>query len=112
MEETISANSLALRLKFFWGIPYAIGFQSKIKPGTGKYNFRFEWTPEAGPCSGPADGATRENAAAPSSTPSIFTALQETLGLRLQSIKGPVDSLVITPRSHLKTKKIRDIALV
>jgi uncharacterized protein (TIGR03435 family) len=61
----------------------------------GKYNFRFEWTPEAGPCSTPANGATPDSATAPSNAPSIFTVLQETLGLRLESIKGPVDSLII-----------------
>jgi uncharacterized protein (TIGR03435 family) len=62
---------------------------------TGRYNFRFEWTPETGPCSAPADGAAPGGAAIPSNAPSIFTALQETLGLKLESIKGPVDSLVI-----------------
>jgi uncharacterized protein (TIGR03435 family) len=62
---------------------------------TGQYSFRFEWTPEAGPCSAPADGAVRDPAPSPSSAPSIFTALQETLGLRMESIKGAVDSLVI-----------------
>jgi uncharacterized protein (TIGR03435 family) len=60
---------------------------------TGKYNFRFEWTPEAGPCSVP--NTPPEIAPVPSNAPSIFTALQETLGLRLESIRGPVDSLVI-----------------
>jgi len=53
---------------------------------TGKYNFQFAWTPDTGPCSGSPDS---------SNTPSIFTALEETLGLRLESIKGPVDSLII-----------------
>ena len=62
---------------------------------TGKYNFRFEWTPDTGPCSGPADGANPAAGAIPSNAPSIFTALQETLGLKLESIKGPVDALVI-----------------
>ena len=62
---------------------------------TGKYNFRFEWTPGTGPCSAPADGATPATATIPSNAPSIFTALQETLGLKLESIRGPVDALVI-----------------
>jgi uncharacterized protein (TIGR03435 family) len=53
---------------------------------TGKYNFKFAWTPDTGPCS---DSPDLSNA------PSIFTALEETLGLRLESIKGPVDSLII-----------------
>ena len=53
---------------------------------TGKYNFQFAWTPDTGPCSGSPD---------PSNAPSIFTALEETLGLRLESIKRPVDSLII-----------------
>jgi uncharacterized protein (TIGR03435 family) len=61
---------------------------------TGKYNFRFEWTPETGPCPAAADGAT-PGATISSNAPSIFTALQETLGLKLESIKGPVDTLVI-----------------
>jgi uncharacterized protein (TIGR03435 family) len=53
---------------------------------TGKYNFQFTWTPDTGPCSGSPES---------SNAPSIFTALEETLGLRLDSIKGPVDSLII-----------------
>ena len=30
-----------------------------------------------------------------STLPSIFTALQEELGLRLEAVKGPVDTIVI-----------------
>jgi uncharacterized protein (TIGR03435 family) len=50
---------------------------------TGKYNFEFEWTPDDAPCSPPTEG------------PSLFTALQEKLGLRLESAKGPQQVLVI-----------------
>src|SRR5215475_8277005 len=53
---------------------------------TGKYNFQFAWTPDTGPCSGSPES---------SNAPSIFTALEDTLGLRLESIKGPVDTLII-----------------
>jgi bla regulator protein blaR1 len=53
---------------------------------TGKYNFQFAWTPDTGPCSGSPES---------SNAPSIFTALEDTLGLRLESMKGPVDTLII-----------------
>ena len=53
---------------------------------TGKYNFEFAWTPDIDPCSGSPDSSNAQ---------SIFTAVEETLGLRLVSIKGPVDSLII-----------------
>jgi uncharacterized protein (TIGR03435 family) len=51
---------------------------------TERYSFQLSWTPELAPC---ADSA--ENA------PSLFTALQEQLGLKLESTKGPVDVLVV-----------------
>jgi uncharacterized protein (TIGR03435 family) len=50
---------------------------------TDKYNFELEWTPDDRPCSAPTEG------------PSLFTALQENLGLRLESTKGPQEVLVI-----------------
>ncbi len=54
----------------------------------GKYDFQLDWTPDSGPCPASADGAS------PSAS-SIFTALREQLGLRLESAKGPVEMLVI-----------------
>jgi uncharacterized protein (TIGR03435 family) len=52
---------------------------------TGSYDITLKWTNENN--SAPADG---EDAA-----PSIFTALEEQLGLRLQNAKGPVDTLIV-----------------
>ena len=49
----------------------------------GKYDFELSWTPETGPCRG-----------APES-PSIFTAVQEQMGLRLESTRGLVEILII-----------------
>ena len=51
---------------------------------TEQYSFQLSWTPDVAPCADSADNA-----------PSIFTALQEQLGLKLVSTKGPVDVLVI-----------------
>src|SRR5579863_7661298 len=48
----------------------------------GAYDLRLEWSPADDP-------------ATPGSAPSIFTALQEQLGLRLESGRGPVEMLVI-----------------
>jgi uncharacterized protein (TIGR03435 family) len=63
---------------------------------TAKYDFVLEWTPEAGAdarAQGFGNGVT-EPAPAPGG-PTIFTALQEQLGLRLESQKGPVPNIVI-----------------
>ena len=55
----------------------------------GPFEVKLEWTPDDGV--GPAANAA--NDIPPS--PSIFTAVQEQLGLRLESRKGPLDVLVI-----------------
>lgn len=49
----------------------------------GKYDFELTWTPDSGPCPGAAEG------------PSIFTAVQQQMGLRLESTRGPVQVLVV-----------------
>lgn len=64
---------------------------------TGEYDFKLQWTPESisqtitGDVSPTASTATM----ADSSAPSIFTALQEQLGLKLESKKAPRDLIVI-----------------
>ena len=53
---------------------------------TGKYDFTLKWTPDMG------------QGADPPSTdagPTLFTALQDELGLKLQPTKAPVDVIVI-----------------
>jgi len=60
----------------------------------GKYDFVLEWTPDVG--AGAAVGPDAEKVQAAGLTgPTIFTALQEQLGLRLESQKGPVQVIVI-----------------
>jgi uncharacterized protein (TIGR03435 family) len=70
------------------GFAYILGYQVQRpivdKTGlTGRYNFRLRWTP---------DGIENKDAM---SGPSIFTALQEQLGLKLQPSRGPVKVLII-----------------
>ena len=50
----------------------------------GRYDFKLTWTPDSGPCS----AGTPER-------PSLFAALQEDLGLRLEAIKAPTEIIVI-----------------
>lgn len=57
----------------------------------GKYDFKLSFTPDLGPQQGPGE----EHAATLDAGPSIFTALQDQLGLKLDSQKGPVEVLVI-----------------
>jgi uncharacterized protein (TIGR03435 family) len=65
----------------------------------GFYDFKIVYSREGIPGNGPApppqvgDAGTGPNASDP--RPSIFTALQEELGLKLDSSKGPVEVLVI-----------------
>ena len=67
----------------------------------GLYDIKLQWTPDAGQGGGPfgpfgpGPGGPEPPPPADPSGPSIFTALQEQLGLRLESTKGPVDVLVI-----------------
>jgi uncharacterized protein (TIGR03435 family) len=58
----------------------------------GRYDFSLKWTPQidTGGANTGADGAATAD-----SGPSIFTAVQEQLGLKLESAKGPVQVLVI-----------------
>jgi uncharacterized protein (TIGR03435 family) len=59
----------------------------------GEYDFTLDWTRD--------DLSVNEDSSSPSapakgaSSPSLFTALQQQLGLKLESKKGPVDTIVI-----------------
>jgi uncharacterized protein (TIGR03435 family) len=68
----------------------------------GKYDFTMTWTPDPnegmmrmGPGPGPGGPPNNDAALPDSSGPSLFTAIQEQLGLKLDSTKGPVDILVV-----------------
>ena len=71
---------------------------------TGRYDFTLQWAPDQ--VSMPIGGhggegtPTRGDTAADQGGPSLFTALQEQLGLKLESQKGTVDVIVI---DHIDT---------
>jgi uncharacterized protein (TIGR03435 family) len=69
-------------------LSYIVHYTVVDKTGlTGKYDLDLKWTPDdAGAPSGDASGE---------SGASIFTAVQEQLGLRMQSTKGPVKTMII-----------------
>lgn len=61
----------------------------------GAYDFKLEWTPDIAE---PMKGGPLEKAEAPAADlpgPSIFTALQEQLGLKLEATRGPAEVIVI-----------------
>lgn len=71
---------------------------------TANYDFKLEYTRDdlgagVAPALGPAGGGGGDGAppvpAADSSGPTLFTAVQEQLGLKLESTKGPVEIIVI-----------------
>jgi uncharacterized protein (TIGR03435 family) len=63
----------------------------------GNYDFKLQWTPDPALDPGSFFGTTPtpDQLPAPSIFPSIFTALQEQLGLQLVSAKAPLDVVVI-----------------
>jgi uncharacterized protein (TIGR03435 family) len=63
----------------------------------GKYDIRLKWTPDNAPA------PLLNGAPDPNAPPSIFTAIQEQLGLKLESAKGPVQVLVID-RAEMPTE--------
>jgi uncharacterized protein (TIGR03435 family) len=78
----LTAGDLAGGLSFFLGRPVL------DKTGlTGKYDIELQWTPES--------VQMQSAAATEAGPPSIFTALQEQLGLKLESARAPVKFLVI-----------------
>ena len=60
----------------------------------GSFDIDLSWTPDQLPQGGPPPGAPPFPPIDPNG-PSIFTAVQEQLGLKLESTRGPVDVLVI-----------------
>jgi uncharacterized protein (TIGR03435 family) len=65
----------------------------------GRFDFHLEWTPEPGEDGGPTTAGAPATVNAPqpatSNGPSIFGALREQLGLRLNAGRGPVDVVVV-----------------
>ena len=55
---------------------------------TGKYDITLRWSPDE-------MSNEQQDAATTISAPSIFTALDEQLGLKLESTRGPVDAIVV-----------------
>src|SRR5688500_6786246 len=63
----------------------------------GNFDFELQFTPEFGPAAAafPAAPPPGSNQPPAPAAPSIFTAVQEQLGLKLESQRGPVDVVVI-----------------
>ena len=79
-----------------------LGFQPEIggrmvvdKTGLkGTYNFILTWTPDPGLGTGGRPERDGDVPVDPTG-PSLFTALQEELGLKVETTKAPVDTIVI-----------------
>jgi uncharacterized protein (TIGR03435 family) len=90
--EVLSMDQLA---NFLTQPMMGLGRPVKDKTGlTGKYNFSLNWTPDQGLGSGPMGGAPPPPSGGDLG-PSIFTALQEQLGLKLQPSTGTFDVVVV-----------------
>jgi uncharacterized protein (TIGR03435 family) len=88
--KAVSMNHLAT---FLAGPRAALGLGVINQTGLdGQYSFTLDWTPEG------------INPAAPDSPPSIFSALQEQLGLKLETRKAPVEILFIDHIERVPTE--------
>jgi uncharacterized protein (TIGR03435 family) len=64
---------------------------------TGMYDFNLKWTPDPGGGGSPLGAPPPGAAPLPvdPDAPTIYTAVQEQLGLKLENTRGPVDVVVI-----------------
>jgi uncharacterized protein (TIGR03435 family) len=62
---------------------------------TGYYNLTLKWTPEAGGGSMAPPGLPAGTLPLDPDAPNLFTAVQEQLGLKLESARAPLDVVVI-----------------
>lgn len=88
-ERSIKSNQmpLAMLINFLSGLPEVSGRVLLDETGlTGKYTFNLRWTPQ---------NLSEPTTSPETPGPSLFTALEEQLGLRLESTKVPVDVLVV-----------------
>jgi len=60
---------------------------------TGSYDLRLEWTPDESQVPGPAENGRL--AGTESGEPSLFSAIQQQVGLKLDPIKAPVEVIII-----------------
>jgi uncharacterized protein (TIGR03435 family) len=86
LERTFTGGGITMKYLIDFCLSYVVG-NAPVVDRTGyteKFNATVTWSPDAG-LAPPDDSAG----------PSIFTALEQQLGLRLESTKGPVEVLVI-----------------
>ena len=92
---SIESNGVPIE-NFIQGLSQQLGRPVINKTGLkGFYDIKLQWTPELGAGFVKPGGPDPDPPPADTSGPSIFTAIQEQLGLRLESTKGPVEVLVI-----------------
>jgi uncharacterized protein (TIGR03435 family) len=61
---------------------------------TGRFDFTLRWTPDESQCAG-LGIRVPPPAADPTAPPTVFTAIQEQLGLRFESTRAPVEVMAI-----------------
>jgi len=97
---TLDAAGVTMQTLIEVGLSSIVGRTVVDKTGlTDTFNVHLEWAPDVPmPALQAAGGANDPGSSAPSTDnlgPSIFSAIQEQLGLKLESTKGPVEVLVI-----------------
>lgn len=89
---SVESRGVPLAL-FAHQLAFILGHTVQDKTGlTGNYDFKLHFTPDEAP---PAGATAADDGKPTEDAPPLFTALQEQLGLKLESTKGSVDVIVI-----------------
>ena len=90
----IPISTLARSLSQLGGLGRPVLDETGLK---GKYDIELKWTPDNlnSPGMTPGPSPSADMAPPDASGPSVFTAVQEQLGLKLEPTKGPVEAIVV-----------------
>ena len=91
----VQNSTIAEFISFVLNDSLALPVVDQTGLGPARYNFLLKWTPDGSQSRPGGSAAGAPSVENPDAPPDIFTAMQQQLGLKLESTKAPVDVMVI-----------------